>query len=462
MSALAVYFQMQGFKVRGSDIPEVFVTDALLKEHRIPFHEGFKASRLPVPEENPLIIHSAAYTPDNNPELKAALENKLPVFSYPQALGGLSALTDASAVAGVHGKTGTTALIGTLIRQTRLPASLIAGSSVAGFNGGSIHRQGERYLIAECCEYRRNFLSFRPRRILLTGIEMDHPDYFRDLRDITAAFREFCLTLPPGGELIYCRDQSGALSLAQDLAEERPDLRLTPYGFDADTAFGIVAYRREPGKQIFRLRGFSPEWSLPVPGKHTVLNAAGALALVLKLGEDFGEAPEEPFLNNLGAGLRDFKNGKRRCEIKGNRDGILFMDDYAHHPTAVRCTLEGLKEFYPGRRLVVDFMPHTYSRTARLLDEFTRSFREADQVILHDIYASARETKGAVSGEDFYRALRRRHPHVHYFPRPETTETAAACRELLRPNDLFITMGAGDNWKLGETLLHGSSGDGLR
>jgi len=199
------------------------------------------------------------------------------VLSYPEALGRLSAGADSSGVAGTHGKTSTTALAGTLAQALELPVTVIVGSEVIGSRSTLV--RGERYLVAETCEYRRHFLNFRPRRLVLTSVEADHLDYFRDLEDVLDAFVSYVLLLPPGGTLIYAADDAGARTAAERSGSRRPDLRLLPYGETAPGAFGLREVESARGRTSFRLAGLEGRFALPLPGRHMAWNAAAALAL---------------------------------------------------------------------------------------------------------------------------------------------------------------------------------------
>jgi UDP-N-acetylmuramate--alanine ligase len=453
MAALAEILVRRGAVVSGSDVPEKFYTDALLARLGVPYHESFAAANLP--EGARLVIHSPAYSREEHVELRAALARGLPVLSYPQALGRLSAAADSSGVAGTHGKTTTTALAGTLAESLGLPVTVLVGSEVAGFGGCSTLVRGERFFIAETCEYRRHFLNFRPRRLIITSVEADHLDYFRDLQDVLEAFASYVQLLPPGGTLIYAADQAGAREVAERSAAQRPDLRLLPYGESAPGAFGLRQVQSAPGRTSFRLAGLQGEFSLPLPGRHMAWNAAAALALAGELLAAEGRALGPDELEAARAALAGFRGTRRRSEPVGEAGGVLFLDDYGHHPTEIRATLEGCRSFYPGRRLVVDFMPHTYSRTRALLPQFAECFGAADLVFLHRVYASARESAQEPGGEDLGRSLFRevsaRHPAVRYHEQP--LQAVGAIAGELEPGDLFVTMGAGDNWKLGRALL---------
>jgi UDP-N-acetylmuramate--alanine ligase len=205
-----------------------------------------------------------------------------------------------------------------------------------------------------------------------------------------------------------------------------------------------------------RVAGFPLELDLRVPGRHEALDAAAALALTSSLvKKEFGSGENDGWNDQrreqARAALDGFRGSKRRSEILGEEDGILFMDDYAHHPTAIHTTLEGLKCFYPSRRLIVSFMSHTYTRTASLLDEFASSFTQADMVILHKIYGSAREEySGGVNGKTLFEKTKKLQDEVYYIDEP--LDAAPLLKTTLKKGDLFITMGAGDNWKLSRNL----------
>ncbi len=452
MCALAELLSKEGVRISGSDVSDEFYTDRILKELGIPYVETFASAN--VPENTDFVIHSAAYSSDSNPELVEAERKKVPILKYTQALGSYSGRFDSSAIAGVHGKTTTTALAGTLARAVGLPARILAGSAVGDFGGRSTLSLGNRFFIAETCEYRKHFLSFQPRRIVLTSVESDHQDFFPTYESIRDAFVEFILLLPVGGELIYCADDPGAAETVSLAMEKRPDLKLVPYGKYAGGPYRIESLEVTQERTVMKLAGFPEEFRLRVPGRHTALDAAAALALVSTLLriESGPAGMNDGKLEAVRLALENFRGSRRRSEIVGEAGGILVMDDYGHHPTAIRTTLEGLKAFYPSRRLVVSFMSHTYTRTAALLDEFASSFTSADEVILHKIYASAREKySGGVDGRTLFERCSAQHPRVRYFE--ELMDATDILLDELKSGDLFLTMGAGDNWRLGRAVL---------
>jgi UDP-N-acetylmuramate--alanine ligase len=457
MCALAELMAGTGFLVSGSDRDDVFYTDGILKALAIPYHENFSPSH--ILDSFDLVIYSAAYTFEANPEMAEARKRGLTIMKYTDALGLYSRYFDSSGIAGVHGKTTTTAMAGQLIRAAGLPAQILAGSAVKGFNNRSTLNLGNKYFVAETCEYRRHFLSFHPRRIVLTAVESDHQDYYPTYESIRDAFAEYCGLLPPDGELIYCADDPGAREVAAIMKSKDPSPVLVPYGFTAEGEYRILSYRILGERAEMKLAGFPHELTLRIPGRHEALNAASALALISSLvAGEFGNGTAgsgwtEERREQVRKALEDFAGSKRRQEILGEAGGILFMDDYAHHPTAIATTLDGLRSFYPGRRIVVSFMSHTYTRTASLLDEFAESLKGADIVFLHKIYASAREQySGGVTGRVLFEKTAEKKDGVCYTDEPEEAEEPL--RDILKAGDLFVTMGAGNNWPLGEKLYN--------
>ncbi|MDR1836081.1 MAG: UDP-N-acetylmuramate--L-alanine ligase [Treponema sp.] len=450
--ALAELMHNFGIKVSGSDTPEIFYTDTILKELNIPYYENFDAVH--IHNDIGVVIHSAAYNSVSNPELARAMELNIPVLKYTDALGAWSSRFDSTGICGVHGKTTTTAICGVLMRAAGLPAQILTGSAVADFGGRSSLKLGDKYFIAETCEYRKHFLSFHPKRIILTAVECDHQDFFPDYGSIRNAFVEYCRLLPENGHLIYCADDPGASEVAYIIEKEQRRIKIIPYGFTAAGDYRIVSYNVENEMAVFTLAGFRVKFKLRLPGRHEALNSAAAIALVSLLAKkEFGSSCNESAIENA---LINFKSAKRRSEIIGETCGIIFMDDYGHHPTAIKATLAGIKSFYPMRRLIVSFMPHTYTRTSALLKEFASAFSNADILFLHKVYASARENyTGGVNGKTLYEkaSLARggKGGEIRYVDEPDDAFDPLC--EILKPGDLFITLGAGNNWPLGEKLF---------
>ena len=487
MTALAEILAAKGAILSGSDVPDTFYTDAILKSIGMKVNESFDA--LQVSPDIDIVIYSDAYNPVSNPEMAEATRKGLPMFSFAQALGALSRMSDSSGIAGVHGKTTTTAMTGSILASLRSPVTVLTGSAVSSFGDRCTLIRGEKYLVAETDEYKRHFMYFSPRRILLTSVESDHQDYYPTYASIRQAFCDYVMSLPVGGLLVYCADDQGAREVADYARSKRDDLRSAPYGFTAQGPWRIETMTVSEGESSFTLASHKEKFTLHVPGKHLVLDAVAALALAMDIAglppESFPDqrsGTETPRFSDeqwrkAGVALSQFRGSRRRSEVIGEACGVLVMDDYAHHPTALKATIQGIKAFWPSRRLVVDFMSHTYSRTIALMDDFASSLDEADCLILHGIYASAREAPlEGVSGKTLFEKVRaRRKDLVDLTSRPESEpgqvpasegsdrgfllyseeHKAATSRvfSLLRAHDIFITMGAGDNWKLGRAVL---------
>lgn len=450
LSAFAELLLSAGAGVSGSDTAEKFYTDQVLASLGIPYKEGFSADN--VPADADCVIYSSAYNPETNPDLAEARRRGLPMLEYTAALGAFSCAYDAGGIAGVHGKTTTTAMTGTLLKALDAPASVLAGSAVSNFGGHSTLVNGGRYFVAETCEYKRHFMSFCPRRMIITSIEPDHLDFYPTYKDIFNAFVDYAELLPNGGELIYCADDPGCCELRDVICRKRPDIVLIPYGKNAAGDFRITSNTVTDGSNAFTVAGFDKTFVLHIPGRHIALDAAAALAMTVCILKSWKGGVSSDDISRIASGFESFCGSKRRSEIVGKAKGILFMDDYGHHPTAIKLTLEGIRNFYPGRRLIVDFMSHTYSRTEGLLDEFASCLGAADEVILNDIYASAREkNNGGDLDQRLYKAVCAHHKNVKYFKKPLDGFDYLASH--LKAGDVFITMGAGDNWTLGKKLF---------
>ena len=450
MAALAELLVSRGAILSGSDVPEIFYTDEILHALGIKVQSPFSEANLPT--DTQLVIHSSAYRSDVNPELMEAVKRGISIILYSEALGEFSAHSYSCGIAGVHGKTTTTGLAGTIIKGLGLDASALAGSVISSFGNHCTMINGSRYFVAETCEYQKHFMSFHPKKILLTSIESDHQDFYPTYESILSAFMQYINLLPQFGELIYCADDQGACEAAKMIFSSRPDIIFTAYGERAIGDYHLTIKGVKDERLVFSLKGFTGDFRLRVPGHHNARNAAGAIALAISLLKEEKSMVSFTEIGKIREALETFTGSKRRSEIIGEADGILIIDDYGHHPTAVSTTLAGLKEFYPGRRLVVDFMSHTYSRTAALLEEFAASFSSADEIILHKIYASAREKyDGTVTGQTLYNATRQKHKNVHYFE--EVMDAREYLSESLKTGDVFVTMGAGDNWQLGRSIL---------
>lgn len=449
MAAFAELLASAGASVTGSDVAERFYTDSMLRHAQVPFYEGFSVENLNSAGPVDLLIHSAAWDPDHHEELLEARSRGIPMMTYTQALGSYSRSQPSVGISGVHGKTTTTGLVAMLVGELGLAGSVLAGSALANTGGRATLIRGSKFFVAETCEYRRNFLDFRPVVIVITSVEPDHLDYFRDGADVEDAFVEYARLLPETGSLVYCLDDAGARSVAERVSRERPRLRQVAYGQTATGRYSIRDVEPAEGEITFRLGGTALK--LHVPGTHNVLNTAAAVAAVDELQRYCGE-PGVIDRDTVRSAIAGFRGTRRRSEVIGEAGGVLVMDDYGHHPTAIATTISGLRAFHPGRRIVLSFMSHTYTRTIALKDELAAALNLADELILHDIYASAREANpGNVDGTILLRAVQALGARVSYLP--DLADAAPAIARRLHPGDLFVTMGAGNNWQLGPLVL---------
>lgn len=406
VSALARMLAQSSVRVTGSDSHASPVTDALRAEG-IPVTIGHHAGS--VTPGTDLVIYTKAIGA-RDPELVRAKELGIPCLTYAEALGEVSRSRYTIAVSGAHGKTTTTAMVGRVLRAARLEPTVIVGGVMADVHSNFIAGKGE-YLVAEACEYKRSFLDLHPRIIVITNIDNDHLDYYKDLADIQSAFREFVQKLGKDDTLVC---DPAAPNLAPVLRGAR---------------CRIVDYTDEP----------RPE--LSVIGRHNIMNAQAALAVARVLGIDPAVARRA---------LSTFRGVGRRFEYKGLVRGVRFYDDYAHHPTEVRAALRAAREHFGKRkRIWVVFQPHLYSRTRLLMNEFARAFDDATHVLLADIYAAREKDDGTVHARDLAQRIAARTPATYL----GTFETIAGFLLLnAERGDVVITMGAGEAYRVFDLL----------
>jgi UDP-N-acetylmuramate--L-alanine ligase/UDP-N-acetylenolpyruvoylglucosamine reductase len=381
--------------------------------------------------------------PADNPELLAAQEQGLPIVKRAALLGHLMDTRRGVAIAGTHGKTTTSAMIAWVLSKAGHGPSYMVGGTIRGLGSGG-HWGAGKELVAEADEYDRSFLHLRPEVAVITNIESDHLEYYGTEEAIFAAFDEFALNVKPGGLLILCGDDPQASALADELMETGAPFRVQLYGTSPDALWrpGSIKSNAKGGSDYVVLRDevAVARVSLQVPGEHNVRNSLAAFATCVELGLDPGE---------VARWLGEFAGTGRRFEVKGVADGVTVVDDYAHHPTEIAATIAAARQRYPGRRLVVLFQPHTYTRTRDFLDDFARSLSAADRAIVTEIYASRERDTLGMSGR--YIVERMSGAQAEFAPTLD--EAAQLSLDDLSPGDVLLTMGAGDVWKAGEAIL---------
>ena len=439
MVALVEILKKMGKKVWGSDVGERFFTDEILHKLKIKVNKGFNKKNIKKTEID-LVIASAAYGAENE-EIIETKKKGIEMLYYPEALGQIFSAKFGIGIVGTHGKTSTTAMLGIVMQEADYKPTVAVGTGVRNFGGGNCLVGGSDFMVAELCEYRRHFLHSKPKAAILTSIEMDHPDYFKNIYDVRDAFKEFLEQIGNDGVLVYARSNE-LDDFVQDLSFKGKKIS---YGFVKGDVY-VPEVKVGGGKQVFDVRmedHLIDTFELEVPGKHQVLNACGVIAMCLELGLP---------LDKIKAGIKKFGGLKRRCEVLGEKDGVLYIDDYGHHPTEIKTTLAGLKEFYPNRKIWCVFQAHTYSRTKTLLEEFGRAFASAAEVLVCDIFASAREKEDVtVSGDKLAFEISRHHQHTRFTGSFE--KTCDILRAEAKVGDLVVCMGAGDAYKVIEMML---------
>lgn len=439
MSALAQILLERGNAVSGSDIEENELTETL-KRHGAKIYKGHKEGN--VSPGIDCVVVSAAIN-QKNPEIKNAKKLKIPVITRGEMLGKLMEEKKGIAITGTHGKTTTSSLISFIFENAKLNPTFVVGGEVANMGSHVKNGKGE-YFIAETCEYKRFFSDIHPLVAVITNIEEDHLDYYDDLKDIVSAFTDFTGNIREGGMLVACFDDEATRQVATNF-----NGRVVSYGISGNELNYVASnIRIEEGTQKFTCHKNGSdlgEFKIKVPGIHSILNALAAIAVSLECAVPLGKIKES---------LCVFDGAARRMDVRGEKDGILVIDDYAHHPTEIQATLQAIKSFYPKRKVWCIFQPHQHSRTRILLDNFVSALTEADEIIVPKIYP-VRDTKediASVSGDTLVKLLKKKGKAAQYIP--EFDDAAVSIRKNAKEGDIIVTMGAGPVNKVGEMYLN--------
>lgn len=418
----------------GSDINETHITRALEKI-------GAKIFKQHAPENAvgaELVVYTAAIS-HQNPELAEAERLGIRAVERSTFLGALMRDYGTSiCVAGTHGKTTTTSMLSHVLMDSGLDPTIMLGGELDKI-GGNMRVGGEKYFLTEACEYHRSFLEFFPSIAIITNVDADHLDYFKDLDDIKSAFKAFADSVGNDGYVVVCGDDENAVEC---VAEARAEV--LSYGMSEKNKFfpKNLVYNGGFGEFDVEYSGADVHVSLNVAGAHNVLNALACFAVGSALALD-GE--------KIAEGLEEFTLVHRRFEKKGTVNGAIIIDDYAHHPTEIACTLKTASQMCDGKTYVV-FQPHTYTRTKLLIDSFETAFDDADEIIITDIYAAREKDTGLIHARELAERLERRCKSVRYISGFE--DIAEAAKKELAEGDIFITMGAGSVYKIGDMLLN--------
>ncbi len=437
LSAIAEILISRGCHVSGSDMKRSDITDNLEK-HGVKIYIGHRAENV---ENADLIVYSAAIA-EENPEIIRAREKNIPLAGRAEILGVLmDDFENSIAISGTHGKTTTTSMVSLILEQAKLEPTILVGGNLAEI-GGNVKVGHSKYFVTEACEYRDSFLQLRPKIEVILNIYSDHLDYFKDIEHIVSSFDKFAKIVPEDGKIIaydanpfvnqVIKDIPGAITYGYN---ENCTYYITNVAFDGN---GMPVFDvNYQGEHLGKVK-------LSVPGEHNILNAVGAFACCHQLGV----APAV-----IIDTLDKFKGTQRRFDIVGTTsDGVKLVDDYAHHPTEIKATLSAAHNI-PHNRLWCLFQPHTYTRTLALFDDFAEAFAEADILILAEIYAAREKNIYKISSKELAEEIKRVHPDKKVYYMDTFEEIANYVKKNAEKDDLVITMGAGDIYKVGELII---------
>jgi UDP-N-acetylmuramate--alanine ligase len=434
MSGIAEVLLDLGFKVTGSDLKESEYTKHLAeKGARIFFgHEATNVAEADVVVFSTAVMYS-------NPELVRARELGVPVIPRAEMLGELMRIKHGVAIAGSHGKTTTTSLVATVLRDAGLDPTVVIGGRLNALGSGATSGAGE-LLVAEADESDGSFLKLTPTIAVITNIDPEHLDHYGEFEQVKSAFVNFANRVPFYGLVVACLDHPVVQEILPNIEK-----RVVTYGFAAQADYRAKRARHDGLSMVFdlyRRRDKLGEVRVHMPGMHNVLNALATLAVADELGVDLMHAAQA---------LSTFGGVQRRFTIVGEVDGVTVVDDYGHHPAEIEATLDAAQEAY-GRRVVVAFQPHRYTRTRDCFEDLTRAFNRADVVFLTDVYPAGEKP---IEGADSARLVDaiRAHGHRDVTHVPKRSDLVEALGARLQPGDVLITLGAGDITKTGRELL---------
>jgi UDP-N-acetylmuramate--alanine ligase len=417
MSGIAEILRTEGLTVSGCDLKRSAATD-LLSERGV----------------HVVIGHDPSHLAGDNDEIDAARKRGIPVMKRKELLGELVVRKRAVCVAGTHGKTTTSAMIAVLLEEAGLDPTVLVGGMIGNFSGNAKSGRGD-FIVVEADEYDRTFHELYPDIAVVTNIEPDHLEYYGSFEAIEEAFAIFAAGVREGGVVIACIDDPAVARMIRKIPH-----RVIKYGLGVGADLTAVDIAYEHRGSSFEVPGVG-FFKLFVPGEHNVCNALAAIAVAGELGIE---------QNVAAVALAKFLGVDRRFQILGDYGGALIVDDYAHHPTEIRATISAARKGYPKRRIVALFQPHLYSRTRDFAREFAESLSEADLAIVAPIYAAREKPVEGITA----RMIADSASGIEFLDR-SNVEIVNELRRRLQPNDVFITMGAGDVHEIAEALVRG-------
>ena len=434
MSGIAEILLNQGFEITGSDKSLSEVTKRL-SDLGIKIYEGHSRENL---KDADVLVYSSAVTIDN-PEVKEAIARKIPVIKRSEMLAETMRLKYGIGIAGTHGKTTTTSMVGLALTEGNVDPTIIVGGKLSGLGGTNARLGNGDFIVVEADEFDRTFLKLTPVIAAITTLESENLDTYRDLDDIKSAFIEFANKVPFYGFVVICMDEPALQDIIPQINK-----KIFTYGLTAQADIRAVDISHEKFFSSFTVKYKGKELGkikLKIPGVHNVKNSLVAICVGIELGVDF---------KVIKKALESFGGVYRRFEVKYDKE-ILVVDDYAHHPTETSATLSGIRAGWDNR-LVAVFQPHLYSRTRDFYQEFGRSFLNSDVFVCTDVYPAREEAINGVTGELIANATKNfGHKNVIYIP--DKNNIPDVLKGLKQDGDIIITMGAGDIWKFGEKFI---------
>jgi len=435
MSGIAEVLLNLGYEISGSDLGSTEITQRL-DDLGAAIHRGHDASHIGNAD---VVVTSTAVRPDN-PEVLAAHERGIPVIPRAEMLSELLKMKFSIAVSGSHGKTTTTSMVATLLAHGGLDPTMVIGGKLASIGSNARMGDGE-VIVAEADESDGSFLKLSPCLAVITNIDREHLDYYADLDQIKEAFLQFANIVPFYGSTVLCLDDPHVRGILPKIKR-----RVITYGLQAPADYraeGVSFTGASSRFALYHRDTLLGTVKLNVPGLFNVYNAMAAIAVAREMEMTFPVIRE---------GLQRFTGVHRRLDVRGEAGGITVVDDYGHHPTEIRATLAAAKQVWPGRILVV-FQPHRYTRTQALFEEFLTAFKDADGLIITDIYPASEEPIPGVNAAALCEAVRRKgHPDAVHLPDFDAIVDHLA--KIARPSDVILTQGAGSVWKVGEAFLN--------
>jgi len=431
ISALAKMMKQSGKQVSGSDVM-INETVKELEKMDIKVFQGHYFKQ--VPEDVDLVVYSSA-VPEDNLERQRAKELGVLELSYFEFLGALSADKFCIAVAGTHGKSTTAAMLGKILIDAGLDPTVIVGSKLKFFEHGNFRLGKSKYLVVEACEHEANFLHLNPDALIITNIEAEHLDFYKDLEDVALAFQRLVDKLPTDGLLIYNADDEVSKN------QLRPEIETLSFALQNDASFEARGIKIAPGSQKFEVFKNHESFSameLEIAGAYNIYNALGAIALA-----DHLRVEPEKIKNSL----KQFSNLWRRMETVGKFNDALVISDYGHHPTEVMAAISAARDFHPAKRLVWVFQPHQHARTKRFFKEFSKSFGGVDVLLVADIFDVAGREMAQdqdVGSEALAKAIKEISPNIQVQYSGDLEKTQDKLQEILQPDDVVVIQGAGD------------------